>query len=49
MRMMLLDVWRFNVRSVMCAGSRLSGGETTDEDDAPGCVEIQCEICHACS
>ena len=36
------------MRSAMCAGSQLSGGETADEDDASGCVEIQCEICHVC-
>ena len=33
--------------SAMCAASQLSGGEPTDEDDTPDCVEIQCEICHA--
>ena len=43
------DVWRSNVRSAMCAASQLPGGEPTDVDDAPGCVEIQCEICHVCS
>ena len=37
------------MRSAMREASQLSEGEPTDEDDAPGCVEIQCEICHACS
>ena len=37
------------MRSAMRAASQLPGGELTDVDDAPGCVESQCEICHACS
>ena len=49
MRMMLLNVWRSNVKPAMHAASQLSGGELTDMDDAPRCVAIQCEICHACS
>ena len=28
-------VWRSSVRSAMCAGSQLPGGEPTDVDDAP--------------
>ena len=34
------------MRSAMRAASQLSGGEPTNEDDTPGCVEIQCELCH---
>ena len=49
MWMMLMDVWRPNVRSAMCAASQLPGGEPTDVDDAPGCVKIKCEIYHVCS
>ena len=37
------------MRSAMHAASQLSGGEPTDVDDAHGCVEIQCELCHVCS
>ena len=29
------DVWRSNVRSVMCAASQLCGREPTEVDDAP--------------
>ena len=36
------------MRSAMHAVSQLPGGEPTDVDDAPGFVEIQFEICHAC-
>ena len=37
------------MRSAMHAAIQLPGGEPTDVDDAPACVEILCEICHACN
>ena len=49
MWMMLLDVWRSNVRSAMFAASQLPGGESTDVDDAPRCVRsnVRSAMCAA--